>query len=241
MKKSLLLEKIGKITVSFFLTGLLVSWIVLAWTTWQTYNDGDQVTWTEWSKMVDIINAKISLSDLTGYYTQAEVDNLIANITSEPQILPSLKQYATTMWSGEKTKNLSCSSWEQVMSCGFTKTFKRDEDSVYCNLDITNNRCNFHQDQSDGYDGATWYCYCAYFKNWSWDNGVNVSYTSSCGASKLSTTKASWACQPWAVNYYYTWESTCTYIVSRMWSDGEEIIYPESGYKYSGKKKQTCN
>jgi hypothetical protein len=42
--------------------------------------------------MVDVINSKISLSYLTSYYTQSEVDNLIANITSEPQILPSMKE-----------------------------------------------------------------------------------------------------------------------------------------------------
>ena len=240
MDKNKFFEKVGKLTFSVVLTWVLVTGLVFAWTTWNTYTDWDTLSWTQWWKMVTVINSKISLSDLTWYYTQAEVDTIVWWITSDPLILPSIKQKSIYMWIGQTSKTLTCWSWEQVISCGFTKIFNKDEDTVYCNLNLSTNWCNFYKDESGWNDGSNGFCYCSYYKNGTWDSWSSVSYSWSCNTAKLSTTKSTWSCQPWSLSYYYSWESACTYTVSG-WSRWESEPIEFDWYKYSTKKKQTCN
>lgn len=235
MLKSNFFEKVGKLTLSIVLTWILATGIVIAGTTWNTYTDWDSLAWTEWWKMVDVINSKISLSDLTWYYTQEEVDTIVGWITSDPLILPSIKE-KSVYFSTHGTKYSTCWAWEQVVSCWMGHDVWGHDD-MFCKLDLSNNRCKLTVRKYNGMDNNTyWYCYCSYFKNWSWDSWTAVSHTSICTASKNSTTKSSWSCQPWAINYYYTWEKSCKYDILVK---GELVLVP--WFEYTWKSKQTCN
>jgi hypothetical protein len=44
MDKNNFFEKVGKLTFSIILTGILVTSVVIAGNTWQTYNDSDTIS-----------------------------------------------------------------------------------------------------------------------------------------------------------------------------------------------------
>ena len=81
MNKNTFFEKVGKLTFSILLTGIIVSSAVYGATTWKTLSEGDVVSWADWSDMIAAIDSKISSVDLSDYYTKSEADTNFASVT----------------------------------------------------------------------------------------------------------------------------------------------------------------
>jgi hypothetical protein len=82
MNKNKFFEKVGKLTFSIVLTGLLVTGTLFAaTTTWKTLTTNDPVSGAHWQDMVAEIDTKISSVDLSGYYTKTESEDAFASVT----------------------------------------------------------------------------------------------------------------------------------------------------------------
>jgi hypothetical protein len=82
MDKNKFFEKVGKLTFSIILTGLLVTGTLFAaTTTWKTLTTNDPVSGQHWQDMVAAIDTKISSVDLSNYQTKTQSDAAYASIT----------------------------------------------------------------------------------------------------------------------------------------------------------------
>jgi hypothetical protein len=93
MDKNKFFEKVGKLTFSIILTGLLVTGTLFAaTTTWKTLTTNDPVSGQHWQDMVAAIDTKISTVDLSNYYTKTEANAAFTDVsTAVKSVIDSCK------------------------------------------------------------------------------------------------------------------------------------------------------
>jgi len=90
---------------------MIVTGVVLAGTTWESYSDNDTVTWSEWQKMVTSIKNKVNSVDLVQYYTKTESD---AKFLTEIHIPTIPMEYGTFQWKANRNIRVekpNCLTW----------------------------------------------------------------------------------------------------------------------------------
>lgn len=181
MKKNNFFEKFGKFIFSLLITSFLVVWLVWATTTWRDLTNNDTISGTNWKNMVDEIDSKISVVDLSDYYTKSESNN---NFTSNSVALNNvISKCEVCLWWADNSKTSPTKS-----TCsGFNEWFK------FINTD----------GKVDGNDNFFIKVVC---NTGSWSNWVYSKTYSNCMPEQWGN-KKSWDCNIWDTYKYYTWWS----------------------------------
>lgn len=226
MNKNKFFEKVGKLTFSVVLTWVLVTWIVVAGTTWQTYNDDDIISGNQWQLMVSEIQNKVSaidLPDLTNFYTKTESDT---NFTTSAEVIESVMntcKICIAQGDRDNSANFSSSDSNHTYACAdFWSVWRlnvlwkmNSDDQLAFKIEC-------------GIPGVWW-------------TSTTSAYTWSCGNKRVTNNEKTWFCSKSKPgNTYYAWETSCVYFetIPKSW---EPIEIERDWFKYSSKKTQTCN
>lgn len=256
MQKSKFYEKVGKLTFSIVLTWVLVTVVVFAavrtnFVDWEILSavdlnaiqpaidtkvsitsipecaDGESLTFKLWTFSCFSAAAAITPEWIqAGMVYHSSYDNKTITVTFSPAFSWTPK----VIVSAADLIMKNDSRWEEfdlgVSYSNVTKTWFK----IY--LDGQNTK---HTDFI--VKSASW---VAIPPTWTWSTASSSSYTHGCGNKRTINNEKSGSCLVGLTNTYYSWESTCTYMIN-VPKSGEPELIEVSWYKYSSKKYQSCN
>ena len=233
MNKNKFFEKVGKLTFSVLLTWILVSWIVIAASgTWDTYNDSDIVTWTEWQKMVNSIKNKVNAVNLQQYYTKTESDDKFLTEVNIPTIV---MDFNTLQWSSalsHKVTKPKCTAWYSPKIQVNLDWYLTVGDVDHNDIIWTRIEDKWTYWNINGWDYDCWKFVGQKIVKWCGRNNTSrVSYTSYCVSVQRTAPvcwSSQWTCDVWIAssNYAGTWVCTEGSIKKTCWTPTDPCDSP---------------
>jgi hypothetical protein len=223
MNKNIYFEKVGKLTLSVILTSVLITWAVIAATTFTNWQVLDSVDLNNaFDEKVSVTSIPTCATDeyLTTDASWFKCKKLTDNTLTQSDILSTIS-----------TSCKICLSWSDS-NLPLSQTYKSSKQKGSC---VSLNSTSFASVRTswdvDGNDNFWVKVVCS---GWTWST-VSVNSASSCSPSHNITEKSG-TCFAWDTNtYYWGTKTNCTFNIPYAW--GGSI----PGFIYSKRYNQTCN